>query len=75
MAAAVKSRPSMMTGIMPFSFLPGRTESGAVGRPKKYLIGPAFVMIQETARVAIVASIRIIGKDPENVKLQMYKLL
>ena len=63
---------SIVTGIMPFSFLPGRTESGAVGRPKKYLRGPDFVMIQDTAKVAIVASIRIIGKDPKQWKLRKY---
>ena len=61
----MKSTRRMNGGIKPPSFLPGRAELGDVGRPKKYLRGPALVMIHDTARVPIVARIRMIGKDPK----------
>ena len=54
-----------MSGTIPPSLLPGRKDPGEEGRPKKYLRGPDLVMSQDTARVPIVESVRIIGKDPK----------
>ena len=44
---------------------PGKTEESGVGRPKKYLMGPALVIPQDTSRVPMVERIRTTGKDPE----------
>ena len=67
-----------MRGTIPLSLLPGRKESGEVGRPKKYLSGPDLVMSQDTASVPIVDRIRTIGKDPKHqgIKrvLSMYRV-
>ena len=51
-------------GANPFMNVPGNTEL-LVGRPKKYLIGPALVIPQDTSRVPMVERIRTTGKDPE----------
>ena len=59
----------MVSGKNPFIFFPGIKESGEVERPKKYLIGPALVISQETSRVPNVAKIRTIGSDPRNKQL------
>ena len=47
--------------------LPGKTEESLVGRPKKYLIGPALVIPQDTSKVPIVERIKTTGKDPETI--------
>ena len=48
----------------PIAF-PGNTEDSAVGRPNRYLMGPALVIPQDTSRVPIVERISTTGKDPE----------
>ena len=51
----------------PIAF-PGKSEDSVVGRPNKYLMGPALVIPQDTSRVPIVDRISTTGKDPESVK-------
>ena len=48
----------------PIAF-PGNSEDSAVGRPNRYLMGPALVIPQDTSRVPIVDRISTTGKDPE----------
>ena len=46
-----------MRKLNPFSLDPGSNELYFVGRPNKYLTDPAFVINQETRRVAAVDKI------------------
>ena len=49
----------------PIAF-PGNSEDSAVGRPNRYLMGPALVIPQDTSRVPTVDRISTTGKDPES---------
>ena len=49
----------------PFSLDPGRNELYFVGSPNKYLTDPAFVINQDTRRVAAVDNISNTGNDPK----------
>ena len=52
-------------GRNPPAALPGRREEGGVGRPKRYLTGPALVISQERLRERPVLTTRTTGRDPE----------
>ena len=52
-------------GRKPRIIFPGKTVESFVGRPKKYLKYSALVIPLDTRRDAIVARMRITGKDPE----------
>ena len=56
-------------GAKPFRNFPGNAEF-LVGRPKKYLTGPALVMDQETRRVSSVEEMSTTGKDPANRQIE-----
>ena len=58
----------------PIAF-PGKSEDSVVGRPNKYLMGPALVIPQDTTRVPIVDRIRTTGKDPETKECQILPFL
>ena len=65
MAAITNKTVIMRRGRNPPNCFPGSPECCPVGRPKKYLRGPALLMIQETASVARVVSSRTRGNVPE----------
>ena len=52
-------------GRNPPAIWPGRREEGGVGRPKRYLTGPALVISQDRVRERPVLNTRTTGKDPE----------
>ena len=64
-AATINRKDITITGTIPLRALPGKQDSFFVGKPKKYLKGPDFVISQETAKVPIVESMRTMGNDPK----------
>ena len=62
-----------MRKLNPSSLDPGSNELYFVGSPNKYLTDPAFVINQETRRVAAVDNISNTGNDPK-IKLSVQEI-
>ena len=63
--AITNSKLMTAAGAKPFINVPGKIEL-LVGRPKKYLRGPALVIPQDTNSDPIVDRMSTTGKDPGN---------